>query len=447
MKKDRKELEESLIEVLTASKLKTQKKVVADIKKHLLKNYEIVEAQSWIDDPESELPKLDIRQLLLLTEQVYAKTGKLSISVEDCFTENVINEARQFSGSVESRENEIDFPITIRNASIVGHNAYMVTLDIKTIDKLLDNQLLFYDFNLQREAKHVRRKDKIVIEPNLNMNNVKEITQHLLEQTLVPTTLVFNAQTRSAIGGTELIFDSNKMELTITKGTRLAIVDGYHRCRASQNALQLNSDIEFNFAVLLTNYSTKRAQQYQSQLAKATPISRTRIQELEASRLSDTVVQRLKSESDLQGKVSQTNRVHSNEFVSYNVLADNIDEQFKMENRADAEDVADFLIDYFNFLVSSNDFIKNLEESKKKLNLIGENSMFVGYITLGRRLFESNIPAREVRKIIKNIDFSRSNQEWKELGILDEKENIADTNKSRKAIKDYFEKLELGTMV
>jgi hypothetical protein len=119
----------------------------------------------------------------------------------------------------------------------------MVTLDIKTIDKLIDNQLLFYDFNLQREAKYVKRKDEVVITPTLNMNNVKEISSHLLEGTLVPTVLVFNAQTRTAESGTELTFDSSKMTLSIHKGTRLAIVDGWHRCSALRNALLVNPEL------------------------------------------------------------------------------------------------------------------------------------------------------------------------------------------------------------
>jgi hypothetical protein len=63
-----------------------------------------------------------------------------------------------------------------------------------------------------------------------------------------------------------------------------------------------------------------------------------------------------------------------------------------MDNRADAEDVADFLIDYFNMLLGtySNEFINNIEETRKT-SLINDNNMFVGYIVLARRMFENNI--------------------------------------------------------
>lgn len=452
MLKERKELEENLVSTMQNFKIKSKKKIIKDIKTYLVTQYDISsgDIQSWINDPESHLESLDIRELYLLTEQIYAKSGDTSINPEEYFTDIEIKESKQFSGLLENIGHNMDFPITIANATVVGNSAYMVTLDVKVIDQLIDNQLLYYDFELQREAAYRKRKDKVLVEPTLNMSNVKEISQHLVEGTLVPTVLVFNAATRSAEGGTELIFDSNKMELTITKGTRLAIVDGYHRCRASQNALQVNPELDFNFAVLITNYSTKKAQQYQAQLAKATPISRTRIQELEANRLSDTVVQQLKEESDLKGRISQTNRIHSlnKELVTYNVLSDTIDEQFKMETRADAADVGDYLVDYLNFLIGSypEEFINNINETRKT-SLINDNNVFIGYLVLARRMFEAGVKAKEVRKIIKDIDFNRDNKLWVELGILDDKGNITDTNKARKAIRDYFEKVEINDLV
>jgi hypothetical protein len=101
-------------------------------------------------------------------------------------------------------------------------------------------------------------KNEIKKEPTLVMSNVKEISSHLLEGTLVPTVLVWNAAVRSSSTGTELVYNSNTLELTIEKDTALFIVDGWHRCKASQNALQMNPELHFNFAVLITNYSTKK---------------------------------------------------------------------------------------------------------------------------------------------------------------------------------------------
>jgi hypothetical protein len=445
MLKSREELEENIVTVLQESKLKTKKKVVNDIKKHLA-TYDIIDTQSWINDPEENLKELSVSELLLFTQQVFAKTGDLRINVEDFFTQAELSDANQYSASIERMQNQLEFPITLSNVTVVGNGAYMATVDIQTIDKLLSNGLLDYNYDLQREATYRRNKNEIKKEPTLVMSNVKEISSHLLEGTLVPTVLVWNAAVRSSSTGTELVYNSNTLELTIEKDTALFIVDGWHRCKASQNALQMNPELHFNFAVLITNYSTKKAQQYQAQLAKATPISKVRIQELEANRLSDSVVQQLKEESDLKGRISQTNRIHSlnKELVTYNVLSDSIDEQFKMETRADAADVGDYLTDFFNILIGeySEQFLTNIEETRKT-SLINDNNMFIGYITLARRMFESDIKARDIRKIIKNINFDRNNPIWVGL-IIDESGNLLETNKVRKNIRSYFEDLELG---
>jgi hypothetical protein len=447
MLKSREELEQNLVEVINSSKIKSKKRDINDIKKHLA-TYDIIDVQGWLNNPEERLPELTVSELLLFTQQIFQKTGDLHVNVDDYFTQAELDDAKRFSGAVERMEKQLEFPITFSNATVVGNGAYMVTVDIQTIDKLLSNGLLDYSFELQREATYRRVKNEIRKEPTLVMSNVKEISQHLLEGTLVPTVLVWNAAVRSSSTGTELVYDSNTLELTIEKDADLFIVDGWHRCKASQNALQINPDLHFNFAVLITNYSTKRAQQYQAQLAKATPISKVRIQELEANRLSDTVVQQLKEESDLKGHISQTNRIHSlnKELVTYNVLTDTIDEEFKMETRADAADVGDYLTEYFNMLLGShsNEFLFNIEETRKD-SLLVDNNMFIGYLVLSRKMYESNIKARDVRKYIENIDFSRKNPLWRELEILDDKGNITDTNKARKAIRKYFEELDICT--
>lgn len=448
MLRDRKELEQTLTQVIIDSKLKIKKKQIKEIKTHLAQ-YDLFEGdiQSWINDPETHLHQIeDYRVLCLFTEQIYAKTSNNSIHPEEFFTSAEIEDSRKYSGLVEIKQNELTLPITFSNVQIVGNSAFMVTMDIKVIDQLLTTQILDYDFDLQREASYRRVKGVVTKEPTLNMKNVREISQHLQNDTLVPTVLVFNAATRSADSGTELIYDPKKLELSITKGTELFVVDGYHRCKASQNALQTNPNLSFNFAVLITNYTTRKAQQYQAQLAKATPISKVRIEELEALRLADTVVQQLKEESDLKGRISSTERVHfiNNEIVTYNVLADTIEDQFKLDSRADAADVGDFLTEYFNFLIGSysDEFINKVTETNK-VSLINHNNFFIGYLTLGRRMMESGMKPRDVRKYIKNIDFSRSNSHWVTLGIVDEKGNITDTPRARKAIREYFENIEL----
>jgi galactitol-specific phosphotransferase system IIB component len=155
MLKSREELEENIVTVLQESKLKTKKKVVNDIKKHLA-TYDIIDTQSWINDPEENLKELSVSELLLFTQQVFAKTGDLRINVEDFFTQAELSDANQYSASIERMQNQLEFPITLSNVTVVGNGAYMATVDIQTIDKLLSNGLLDYNYDLQREATYRR---------------------------------------------------------------------------------------------------------------------------------------------------------------------------------------------------------------------------------------------------------------------------------------------------
>lgn len=454
--KDRQILEENLIQNI--NKIKTKKKLVKEIKDELVK-YDILhgDTQGYISNPDNHIPELDARVLYLLTDAVHRlahnQLGEdaLSIVPSDYFTEQEIKESKQFSASLD-REDDLEFPMTIRNVTVVGNNAFMATLHIKTIKRLLTSQLLSYNFEVQREAKQIKRDDKIILEPTVNMNNVKEISQHLVEGTLVPTVLVFNAATRTGLDGEELIYDSKKLELTVTKGTRLDIVDGYHRCKGLQNALAVNPDLDFSFAVMITNYSTKRAQQYQAQLAKATKISTSRIQELEAKRHSDTVIQQLKIDSELKGKIktSRDNRIgqHDIELVSYSILAETIDEEFKMNTNADALDVADYLCDYYDYLIGSfpEYFIDNVVETRKTSLVNNNNIIGIAHPIIARKLQENGIKYRKVKDIVNAIDWSRDNPVWENENIL-QNGSITDVNKTRKNIKEYFNKLDIKELL
>ncbi|MEI2465106.1 DNA sulfur modification protein DndB [Niallia taxi] len=448
MKKSRAILESNLIQVLDQTELRKFKDKVEDISDKLLANHDMTNVQGIFNNPEERIPELDIRELMLFCEQVYFKTGVDVIEPEEFFHQSEIDDARQFSEHTQSIDQTTEYPIVIENVSVLGNSAYQIVLDIKDINKLLNSGILYYDPELQRETTMVKRQNIVIKQPTIVMKNVEEIAKHMIEGTLVPTNLVLNAMPRTATHGDELIFDAKKRTLTITNGTKIAIVDGMHRITGGQNALTVDPELSFNFSIILTNYNKKRAQQYQAQLAKATPISKVRIQELEANRLSDTVVQILKEESELKGRISSKSRpfIEHGELVAYSVLSDTIDEEFDLQKRIDAEDVGEYLTDFFNYLIGKNEeeFITNAQKVNKD-SLINSNVMFIGYIALARVMFEKGIKARKIGSFLEQIDFSRSNPIWKEIKLLDEKgrvdNKIYNSDKVKKSLKEIFESI------
>jgi len=451
MKKSRAILESNLIQVLEQTELRRYKDKVEDISDKLLKSHDMTNVQGIFNNPEERIPELDIRELMLFSEQVYFKTRVDVIDPEEFFYQSEIDDSRQFSGHTKTVEQTTDYPIVIENVSLMQNSSYQIVLDIKVINKLLNSGILYYDSDLQREKTLVKRQNIVVAQPTIIMKNVEEITKHLLDGTLVTTTLVLNAMPRTATHGDELIYDAKKRTLTITDGTKIAIVDGMHRITGAQNALTVDPELNFNFSILLTNYNKKKAQQYQAQLAKASPINENRIKELSANRFADISAQILKEDSELKGRISSKSRpfIEHGELVSYSVLSDTIEEEFDLHKRIDAEDVGEYLADFFNYLIGKNEeeFLTKAQEINKT-SLINSNVMFIGYITLARKMFEKKVKAKEVSSLIKQIDFNRTNPIWEEIGLIDEKgrvnSKIYNNDKIKKSLKEIFENINLN---
>jgi hypothetical protein len=317
-------------------------------------------------------------------------------------------------------EEEIVFPLEIENVIHIGNNLYVASLDIKTIAKLMKSKKLNYNFEIQRQETKIVRKDKVMRKPTIYKKNVHEIKELLKKDQLVHTTLAFNAATDFSNDMEELTYNGKRNVLTINDGTRLDILDGYHRCLASQQAIAENPELDFKFVVMISNYTTAQAQQYQAQLAKATPIPSARIQELEMNRLSDTVVQILKSESELRDRVSSSGsqmNITAGELVSYRVLSDGIDREFQVKTTMEARETAKYLTTFFEYLIGlyPEEFLSTRNQHE---SIMAYNKMFAGYLGLAAEMKREGIDFLEIKKVLDKLDFKKDNPLWKELGII-----------------------------
>lgn len=400
------------------------------------------DVESALSNPDT-LKDIDLRELILLAQQFHAKSGLVALDPREWFTRHEIVEAQQFDKRLITDSTK--YPeIVFENVNVIGHGVYSTSISPKMIHELLGDQILYYNHDIQRQASFTKRNNEVIATPTVYRKNVKEIKELLLEGRLVNTTIAFNAAIGSSEEGEELVFDASKNTLTVTKGTRLDILDGYHRCLASAEAYGENPNLkDFKFILQISNFTTRQAQQYQAQLAKATPIPKARQQSLEASRLADTVMRILQSDSELSGRVSMGSKVNTSagEVVSYTVLADAIEQEFKMEFTVDAREVAEWLSEFFEYLIGMNReaFVYN---SSSENTLLNYNKMFVGYIVLASRMRKEGIKIKELQKIINNIDFSRDNPEWKQIGLLDNEGRI-NSGVNERRIADYFKKLNI----
>lgn len=439
-------LEENLSKIIT--EIKYDKEKVKKIKKGMKEyGFTVGEIQGYFVDTEEKLPELDIRVLALLTQEVYMNTIDDSIKTDIYFTDIEMKQARTFDYSVIKEFERVEFPIVMPNVLMINSENYLTYWDIHFIKKLMDNQLLRYNFETQREHTKVKRRDSFQRVINVNSKSVEEITELELKGELEITKLTINALVGTADEGEELTYNTKKLQLEVNEGTFLDIVDGYHRITGALNSLEIDPEINQIFEVSIKNFNTKQSQRHLAQISKINPINATHITALEALRKSDMVVRQLQRESDLKGRISQTNRPHTkvNELVSYNTLADSIEEEFTMKSNMDATEVGNYLIKFFDYLIGSypQEFIENQKEVRN-VSLINENIIFAGYIILAKRMRENKIDISKLSHILNNINFNKDNQDWVERGVLTEDRNISTNAKS--GVKAFFKKLELNEL-
>lgn len=436
-------LEQTMSDTISA-KIKENKKKVEQIKKNLNEKHSINygETMKYLNFFDEEKENMDRRVFILLVKEVFLASGNGDLDPTKHFEKNELKLVETYDASIY-KEDTLTLPITLNDFLMIDDENFLGILDVKFLKKLFDADLIRYNFETQREAKYIRIKGDSQRVANINQKSVNEIADGIVKGTLASTQLTFNASVGTADEGDELQYNAKKMELEIKKGTMIDILDGMHRLMGSLRALEINPDIDFRFSILIKNCNTASAQRYIGEINTVNVMSKAHVDAMKALRRSDSVVKQLQRESDLRGRISQTNRVHSrnNELVSTKILADTIDEEFKMETKTDANEVGEYLTDFFNTLIGnySNEFVKKVKETKEK-SIINSNVMFAGYVVLAKRMREENIPLKKLVEILDKIDFSRENKEWEDLGVI--KDNII-ADSAKKPVKNYFSNLKI----
>lgn len=440
MKQPRDLLEQNLIK--PTLEVKRRRGVVKDIKTYLSEKHDIFDGtiQTWINNPAEELKSIDARLLYLFSEQIYQKTGDQEINPESFFTENEIKTSRQYSGKMYLEE-EMKFPIVFEEAFELNRDSWIVKMDIKTIGGLLRARKLHWNPEAQREATLKEVNGTIVEQATVYMENVMDMKQLLKDNELEVTQLVFNASLGTGGDKDEVIFDRETRRLQIND-CKIDVIDGYHRCLASSLALEEKSDINFEFEVKILNVTTDRAARYLSQTSKGQKISEVKRRSMSKETPSDIIMSDLMEKSALKDRISRKEGLRGKEIVTYNTLVGSIEKNFELTRKLDQVETSNYLQEFFNMLIEyyQDEFVTNFKETKDSSMLV-ENLTFAGYVILASKMMKNGIDASQVYKYIKDIDFSKSNTQWVELDVLDEKGRL--TRNAQQGIEKYFSNLEI----
>ncbi|WP_420802211.1 hypothetical protein [Staphylococcus hyicus] len=292
--------------------------------------------------------KTDIRLISLFVLEALEVMNREKF-IDEIFTKGEINEIKQYDFHAYNQQDAIKLPYTFQPC-IPVNTVYSTKISVKEISEFVNAGIINYNFDIQREAKLEIRTNKIVKNPTLNRRNIKEMENLLLKDALKESTLYFNAAPLTSHDGDELVYDPNDFSLTITEGTRIDVIDGFHRVLAAQNAYRINPSIEFEFNVVFSNFTTSEAINWQSQHSKATPWSRNRVAELQQESRGARIIKAIKAKDiEFEKLITSGARLnYSIGLVSFKKLAEFIDELFTVENRSEevkvSEEIAQLLL-------------------------------------------------------------------------------------------------------
>lgn len=427
MKKDRELLENSLTEVI--DQIKHKRKDIEAINSELNEYNVPAGTLNSIITGSAGFSALDLVLLCLITLSVYKITNDTSISPYEFFTDNEIKSAKSYEG-VQKRE--ISLPITFDNVVMMDYESYITKIKISLLVEMQHSKLILYNYETQRSAKYKRVKEAVIPTPDVNKKSVKDISEHMINQTYLPDMITLNVYSDEV---EPLTYDEKNKTLTINNGAIISILDGFHRLQAGVRAVSFNPDLELEMILSIRSYDIETAKKYFGQINTINPIKPERLRELKSERHSDIVIRNLQKKSDLKGKIASASNISeiANQLTTFDILSFAVDEVFHPTTSLEAREISDYLVDFFNYLVGYyvDEFLINPNEHRK--TYINHPLMFAGYVQIAKKMQEENKSLKDIKQIIEKLNFA----DEKLIDILENKKGI-NNRRNRASIIEYF---------
>ncbi len=430
-----------LLQDVLQNDIKHNKKKINTIKENLAP-YQVSAGQvvMLINHAMTELDGIDSRLLCLFAEQVLLAADDIDVHITSFFSTREIKEAKTtFTMPVRQ---PLQLPYTFENVLRVADDEYITVVNGSLLKRLFDSGLIQYNPETQREARARHVNGRIIEMPKINSKRVKEISDCLEKNELISSTLTLNARLLSADEGEELFYADDRL-LTVAEGTLLDILDGFHRLQAIVKTLSVKPDIDMPFTLRILNYDIQRAKMYFEQMNKTEPVAKSRLAEMNTTGMSNFIAKTVQLNSRLRGRVSSSDMIPpQGEFlVTFRTLQEAIQENFHVQNKAEAIAIAEFLTQFFNQLIEHDtDAFDTDIAAVRKRSIINANQMFYGYVALAKRFYQQRIDITRLSSLMEQIDFDRDNPLWRTLKIVDER---GITNNMKKAITAYFKQLPI----
>ncbi|EPD81310.1 DNA sulfur modification protein DndB [Paenibacillus sp. HGH0039] len=430
MLRDRSELESNLTNAI--ERIKYKRKNVEEVNK-TLSEYDIPSGFfNEIIKKESLLGEIDTAVLCLISIAVFKIYGSDEVRAENYFTEGEISEARKYTGK---EKDDVNLPISINSVLQIDHENFVTTIKISEPVKWYHNKIIVYDFETQRSAKYKKGRDGVVPVPDVNLQSVKDIAEHMLNETYLPDMITLNVYSEDF---DPITYNPKSKVLTIKEGAIVSILDGFHRLQGAVRALSVNPDLQQDIILSIRVYDTDTAKKYFGQINTINVVKTERLEELKQEKVSYVAVKQLQINSDLKGKIASGSKISelAGHYTTSDILANAIDQVFEPKTAFEAKEVGVYLTDFFNNLLGVFD-----EEFNTKANLLRQPRMFIGYIVIAKIFKENDVPLSKIKNVIETII-----EEDKELDKV-VTYNKGASSRLQKLVKDHFEKIDIKSWI
>ena len=361
----------------------------------------------------------DIRFLYLfslaLNRALKEREIDISINVKEFFTEL---ECKEWLYYREEKEAKDIFPIIIENAQKISDKLWQAVMPVQQLEEINKLNLILYNFSTQRDPIITAYGERI----NIDKGKINEIKERMLNNEQYPDPIILNILND---GESKVTHNEKNNTLIIHEGSKINIVDGFHRKTASSLVLEINPNIQFNWQVTFTFLSEKDAHDYMRQKDKQKPIKREWIEQKDYSRSENLVIDVI-----MDDRLSELAKVmkDDDQYIKLNraltkksIISEAIKECYTedLKTSINIRKIGKWIVEFTDYLMGTyaEEFIAN-PYTIKETSFINNKNMFYGYIALSKQLQGNSKWEELMKQKIESIDFNISNKLWKDIGLL-----------------------------
>jgi len=382
----------------------------------------------------------DIRFLFLfslaLNRALKEREIDISIDIKDYFTEL---ECQQWMYYREEKEEKDIFPIIAENVQRISDKLWQAVMSVQQLEDINKMNIILYNFSTQRDPVVTAYGERI----NIDKNKINEIKERMLNNEQYPDPIILNILND---GESKVTYNEKNNTLVIHEGSKINIVDGFHRKTASSLVLEINPNIQFNWQVTFTFLSEKDAHDYMRQKDKQKPIKREWIEQKDYSRSENLVIDVI-----IDDRLSELAKVmkDDDQYIKLNraltkksIISEAIKECYTedLKTSINIRKIGKWIVEFTDYLMGTyaEEFIAN-PYTIKETSFINNKNMFYGYIALSKQLQGNNKWEELMMQKIESIDFSIGNKLWKDIGLLNNKNKDASKVLRNKLYKLFTE--------